>query len=432
MVRFLLLLIAAAALIILVLQNATPVLPLVVLGMKTQAVPLAIWLLGAIAAGVVTTLITSALFRWVGSSAVSRSPRTRPAARVRSGTGTPWTPPSWSPGGDTPRDTFRAETKTSRNVARGDDWDTPPSDEWDDWEEAPTTAARPVTPSPRTVIQEPVYDTPPYRPYGESGYEAYSSDSYRATPATDTPHYRDNEVWDDWEDDDEPEPQPPRDRPSSAPADEPVAPTRNFVEIRREPQTRYKSGTIYSYSYRPSDADAASRRDSIYERDAVESGTTDQPTPSVPARADTPPAGEEGDRPAIPEPPAQAKPGSIYDAEFRVIIPPYYPDEPQPTSEPSAVDEFFEGDDEEAEALTESPSVDDFFEEDEGDRDLASVNWARPSGGVDDGFEPDASDTDFEAPLSDGTEPWDDWEDGEEDHPTPRPPSPEGNPPLNF
>lgn len=59
--RLLLLFVIVGGLVIFALENAAPVVPLVILGTETLALPLAVWLLGAIAAGALTTLVITAL-----------------------------------------------------------------------------------------------------------------------------------------------------------------------------------------------------------------------------------------------------------------------------------------------------------------------------------------------------------------------------------
>ena len=57
MVQLIAFLLMVAALVILVLQNLSPVLPLVVLGRPLVALPLSLWVLGAIAIGILCTLL---------------------------------------------------------------------------------------------------------------------------------------------------------------------------------------------------------------------------------------------------------------------------------------------------------------------------------------------------------------------------------------
>ncbi len=71
----------------LLLQNWSPVLPLVFLGLQTQALPLAVWILLSIAAGAITSLFITSLFKVANlfsrsssnkSKKVAASPRPRP------------------------------------------------------------------------------------------------------------------------------------------------------------------------------------------------------------------------------------------------------------------------------------------------------------------------------------------------------------------
>jgi hypothetical protein len=73
--NLLLLILVVGSLVIFVLSNMTPVVPLVILGAETQAFPLALWLLGAIAAGVVTTLLIAGLLQIAAGGARSRTNR---------------------------------------------------------------------------------------------------------------------------------------------------------------------------------------------------------------------------------------------------------------------------------------------------------------------------------------------------------------------
>jgi hypothetical protein len=66
--NLILLIVIISALIVFALENASPVVPLVILGSETVALPLWVWLLGAIAAGALTTLIIAGLIQVAGSS----------------------------------------------------------------------------------------------------------------------------------------------------------------------------------------------------------------------------------------------------------------------------------------------------------------------------------------------------------------------------
>lgn len=63
-IRLILLVIATLGLIILLVQNLSPSLPLVFLGMRTQSLPLALWILFSIIAGMITSVIIISLMKF--------------------------------------------------------------------------------------------------------------------------------------------------------------------------------------------------------------------------------------------------------------------------------------------------------------------------------------------------------------------------------
>jgi hypothetical protein len=174
----------------------------------------------------------------------------------------------------------------------GDDWEPrPPLEEWEDWDGYEET--------PKTSPTSSRYqaDTQPYRTSGEpeDRYGTYGS----------TQPVPEREEWEDWEDnepapsDREPVDRPRRDR------DEDYLPKRTDFEVPQEPRSRSQSGSVYSYSYRdPNEATVG-------------------------------------------------KPEDVYDAEYRVITPPY-----RPLDEPSVPDDAI------------APNEEDWGDEDDyGDED---------------------------------------------------------------
>lgn len=199
--RLILLLAIAGAMTLFTLQNLTPVLPLVFLGSPTLALPLSWWILGAIAAGALTTLAVTVL---VGLSNFLTGQGVR--AKVQSS--------SRRNSGSEPF----AKTPTEKNRT------------------AATAAAREAKPSEAegdAVWQD-------WR-----GYEASSAaESRRTNPqvAQDT----DLDDWeqgisDDWE-------EAPRDRATPSSASPPSA--RDRFEQPQQPKQESRSGSAYSYSYR--------------------------------------------------------------------------------------------------------------------------------------------------------------------------------------
>jgi hypothetical protein len=121
--------------------------------------------------------------------------------------------------------------------------------------------------------------TPPPRPTGVSPVEEALEDIA--------------EGWEDWDD-------PEEIRRDNAP--EP----RSIYEVQRSPESVSKSGTHYSYRYRT--ADDLRRRPSDPEAEPAEAATTvDEADPATPL--DVPEVGPDG----------------VYDADYRVIIPPSRP-----------------------------------------------------------------------------------------------------------
>ncbi|MCU0565996.1 MAG: hypothetical protein MUF49_05295 [Oculatellaceae cyanobacterium Prado106] len=264
--RFFLPLLILLSLGLLVWQNWSPSMPLVVLGLQTQALPLALWIGGAIAAGAATTLVVSALFGLSRFSAVRRSSATgakRPTnARVTEGRQRPWT--NWGAERDRPQPINTPSGRSadrinppSNNTRFQDDWEASPREEWDDWED------------PQTAHQTP-HQTP--------------SRSSQRPPQTEV-RDRLDEDWENWEGFDENLPQ---DRVRSS-TEERRAPRRTDFETRREPVTRQQSGSVYSYSYKDPDSPR-----------------------------DKPESSKQSGQPSDPQ--------EVYDADFRVIVPPYQSD----------------------------------------------------------------------------------------------------------
>ncbi|MBD2463304.1 LapA family protein [Oscillatoria sp. FACHB-1407] len=269
MVRLVLVLAIAGGLTLFALQNLTPI-SLVILGVASQPLPLAVWLLGAIVSGALTTLLISGLFSASNAFAAPRSARKRSPKRVSTNSSPRWNAAWSNPKADTPkppRNNPRAATPT------GDDWEPrPPLEEWEDWE----------------GYEEPAKSS-------STAQTSYASDSYARSesrysqPDDFVPTAQEQEVWDDW-DEDEPEDSRYEDRPLT---EEDSIPRRTDFEVRQEPVARYQSGTIYSYSYRNQE-----------DREDSSVGKTED----------------------------------VYDAEFRVITPPYNAEPEEPTlNEPEPI-----------------------------------------------------------------------------------------------
>lgn len=154
MVRVALLLIVAGGAVIFALQNLSPI-ALVVLGLKTQALPLSVWVLGAVAAGALTTLVLNGFSSISKSFAVRRSSQ-RPTDSSAKSPKSPWSGMGMKSGENSSSRTARAQNTAGFRAAQSEsrrnaeDWDTPRSNDWDDWGESasprrsPTPSSTPI------------------------------------------------------------------------------------------------------------------------------------------------------------------------------------------------------------------------------------------------------------------------------------------------
>ena len=163
--------------------------------------------------------------------------------------------------------------------SRQDDWNAPQGkDEWDDWEE-PAPPAAPSTTQSRAPQPE-ARDRLDEDWADWDGYDDYQRGSQRNEPQRNEPQ---------------------RNEPQT-----PYVPRRIDFETKQEPVTRIQSGSVYSHSYNRTD-EPADRPDDLRDRN------------------DTPPR----------------KPGEVYDAEYRVLTPPYHPNpEPPVEKAPESVNPF--------------------------------------------------------------------------------------------
>ena len=204
-IRLIILVTAIMGLVIILVQNLSPSLPLMFLGMRSQALPLALWILLSITAGIFTSLIITRLLKFatdlnlLAQQPIPKSIPTPPRVRQN-------TPPPKSP-----------SPPVSQADDEFDDWDTNRNqDDWDDDSQSeeeispnqqssnsrPSSVYSYSSQSPKNTAvgkTESVYDAdyrviiPPYQ----------ESDKNPATDDDDWDFFED----DDFEDDDENKPQ---------------------------------------------------------------------------------------------------------------------------------------------------------------------------------------------------------------------------------
>ena len=188
-IQILLLFVLVGGLSLLVLQNLSPVLPIVFLGMKTQALPVAAWILGAIAAGFLTSWCLQ-FFSYLQRRSL--------LVRIRQLEASP------SPAAGKRRET--EQTASRQSYTPPPEPETPTSEdkseEWDDWE-----------------VEEAPED-------------------------------------DDWDFEEEPK------RPKGQ---ETVIQDSREYEVKQEPKSRTVTGSVYSYSYREPSSSGAGRSEAVYD-----------------------------------------------------------------------------------------------------------------------------------------------------------------------
>lgn len=126
LLRLLLLLAIAGILILFTLSNWGVPMQLVFLGIRSPAFPLPIWILGAIAAGILTTLVITALFgltRYTARRSTKRQTQKRPPVEQSPYSGYSHTPPT-TKAPEPPR--------TQAQSPIDDDWEEDASDWFDD------------------------------------------------------------------------------------------------------------------------------------------------------------------------------------------------------------------------------------------------------------------------------------------------------------
>ncbi len=142
MVNLILLLLIAGGFVAFALQNLAPV-SLVVLGVKTLALPLSVWVLSFLAAGALTTLILSGFFSMSKNAAVRKS------AQRETKTPSPWAGAQ----GSKPKSAATASGKSASGAQDG--WER--SKDWDDWAEPQSGSAASRSPD-RSPDRSPVRD----------------------------------------------------------------------------------------------------------------------------------------------------------------------------------------------------------------------------------------------------------------------------------
>ncbi|HIK19225.1 MAG TPA: hypothetical protein IGS53_28635 [Leptolyngbyaceae cyanobacterium M33_DOE_097] len=205
--RLLILLGVVGGLAVFAQSNWSSVLSITFLGLQTPALPLSLWVLGAIAVGVLTQWAISLLLQ-LASYATARKIRREARKQAFRGEAPPKTGVFTNP-------TQQAQATSSPNAAT-----------WKDWSRSETTPAQPSQPTPPPVDPIDDWEAPP-----SDDWENRRTTSSREAPSPTT----------------QTTPQP------SRPA--------NIFETPQAPRASAQSGTVYSHKYRESNRDEVHKRE---------------------------------------------------------------------------------------------------------------------------------------------------------------------------
>ncbi|PZV07557.1 MAG: hypothetical protein DCF32_06995 [Leptolyngbya sp.] len=355
-IRLIVVLLVLGAVLLLGVQNLAPTLPLVFFGGTSQALPLGIWLSGAVGLGALTTLVLTALLGSIGPRGGDRSTayKYRPqsfyeptgssagTASTASQAGRNTPPPYTAPGTRSSGAGRQSATPGTRSDNPADDdpswraWTNLKSPgQWSDWEslsQAPKPEASPATSaasasgivdSVTTWFSSSKQQAKQQQRVNESlreldtDWDELENRPYRAPGVSPVEDHLDD-ITQGWEQDSGPDRNPNRD-----------------FETSHAPRRVYRDGSLYSYSYRD-ESDPATQSgqvDNIYAPpDDVIYGNDPDPRYADTAYARGPvyaaddsaysrDRDEDGDDNDLGEP--EIAEDGVVDADYRVIVPPY-------------------------------------------------------------------------------------------------------------
>lgn len=255
-------LIIVVSLVLLTIQNLSPPISLVFLGMQLPTLPLSVWLLIFLFIGILTSLMIASLFQLSYTPSPSRSPQaskkpiqpspnpSRPDAQI------PLSPQAddseWDnlqselelePGNQPPIPTSKNQSPKSHK--NGDDWETEVrkiSDSWDD--------------SDRDRENEP--ETPPLsQPTPKPSEKTSESESWSQRNINPLNSPNTDEDWDN---------SPSQNAPNTPTSTPPETADRTY-EAQQQPQKQSWSGSVYSFHYKDGQNSGAGRTESVYDAD---------------------------------------------------------------------------------------------------------------------------------------------------------------------
>lgn len=237
------LLVIVVGLTIFALQNVEPALSLVFLGIRSPALPVSIWILLSIAAGVVTSLLISGL---LGFSNYLSQPRGRTGSDSRNRPDTfptekktPYAPPP------PPR---KQEIDPDRN------WENPETQTASGYR---TEYGTPAGYNSRTFLQEnPVPNPRNAKDYAQPGTSVAADDE--DDWVSDSSKIGSQDTDDDWGVVD-------RELPDRPPIKDVAVPNPREYETKQQPKSQSWAGSVYSYGYRDPNKSGVGQTESVYD-----------------------------------------------------------------------------------------------------------------------------------------------------------------------
>jgi hypothetical protein len=231
------LLLIVVGLTIFALQNVEPALSLVFLGIRSPALPVSIWILLSIAAGVVTSLLISGL---LGFSNYLSQPRGRTGLDSRNRP-----------------DTFSTDKRTSYAPPPPRKQEIDPDRNWENRETQTASGYRTEYGTPagydaRTFLQEVPTSNPPQA----NNYDRAADDE--DDWVSDSSKIGSQDSDDDWGGVD-------RELPDRPPIKDVAAANPREYETKQQPKSQSWAGSVYSYGYRDPSKSGVGQTESVYD-----------------------------------------------------------------------------------------------------------------------------------------------------------------------
>lgn len=233
-VRVAILLAVVVGLTLFALQNVSPAVSLVFLGMRSKTLPFSVWVLLSVAAGVLTSFLISAFMR-LSNYFTEQASRPRPrSGTYTEGRGIPNQPPPRKPDLNPPSvTTWPTQEAETRTMPRTD-----------------------YVSEPRynvsTVLQPDSVIPPPEPPQTVASPELDKLDEEDWVEGTIPSASETND--EEWDDEDE------------WPAETQAPPLREY-ETKQEPKTQFWAGSVYSFGYREPQNTGVGKTESVYDAD---------------------------------------------------------------------------------------------------------------------------------------------------------------------